>query len=347
MGEKTKRLKIGNIEIGGGAPVTIQSMTNTDTRNAAVTAEQINTLAKNGCDIVRVAVPDETAANAITEIKKMISVPLVADIHFDWRLAVLSAKNGCDKLRINPGNIGNTERVKSVADACGERKIPIRIGVNSGSLEKDIEEKLGHSPEALVESALRNILLLENLGFYDIVISIKSSSVKTTIAAYRLLSKQTDYPLHIGVTEAGTPYSGIIKSAIGIGSLLADGIGDTLRVSLTGDPVNEVKCAKEILKALELRKCGIEFISCPTCGRTEIDLVSIAEEVERRCSGINKNIKVAVMGCVVNGPGEAKHANIGIAGGNNSGVIFKDGVVIRKVSAGQLADELMKEIENY
>ncbi|GHV41516.1 4-hydroxy-3-methylbut-2-en-1-yl diphosphate synthase (flavodoxin) [Clostridia bacterium] len=344
----TKQINVGGVLIGGGAPIVIQSMTNTDTRDAVKTAEQINALHAAGCQIARVAVPDTAAAKAISEIKRSVNIPIVADIHFDYRLALLSIENGCDKLRINPGNIGEAENVRRVANACGEKGIPIRVGVNSGSLEKEIEERFGGATaEALAESALLNADMLERFDFTDIIISVKSSDVMRTVSACRILSKKTPYPLHIGVTEAGTPYSGIIKSSVGIGALLLDGIGDTIRVSLTGDPIEEIRCAKEILKAAGVLKTGINVISCPTCGRTEIDLIGIAEEVGRLCENINKNITVAVMGCVVNGPGEAKHANLGIAGGKSGGVIFKDGQVSKKVPEADLLPELMKEIIAY
>jgi len=343
--KNTRVLNVGGIKIGGEYPIAVQSMCNTDTRNVFDTVNQIKKLQNEGCEIIRVAVPDMAAAEALGEIKKNIDIPLVADIHFDYRLALKAIENGVDKLRINPGNIGGEENVRAVAKACKKRNIPIRIGVNSGSLEKDILEKYGKvTPEGLVESALRHIAILEKNDFYDIIISIKASDVPFTAKAYSILSQKVDYPLHLGITEAGTVWSGSIKSAAGIGLILGMGIGDTIRVSLTGDPTEEVKVGKEILKSLGLRKFGIEFISCPTCGRTEIDLISIAEEVEKRCSGINKNIKVAVMGCVVNGPGEAKEADIGIAGGNGVGLIFKKGVISRKVQENQLVDELIKEI---
>lgn len=345
--KKTNVVKIGSVEIGGNSPIIIQSMCNTDTRNVNATINQIKELESAGCELVRVAVPDMEAAKAIGDIKKGISIPLVADIHFDYRLALEVINQGVDKVRINPGNIGDVEKVKAVVEKAKEKKIPIRIGVNSGSLEKDLLEKYGQvTPDALIESALRHIKILENLNFNDIIVSIKASSVPMSIKTYECLSEKIDYPIHLGITEAGTVYGGTIKSAVGIGTILAMGIGDTIRVSLTGDPVEEVKAAKEILKSLELRKFGVDFVSCPTCGRTEIDLISIANEVEAQCKNINKDIKVAVMGCVVNGPGEAREADIGIAGGKGLGLIFKKGEVIKKVPENELVTELMKEIEN-
>ena len=342
----TRSVKVGNLLIGGGNNVVIQSMCNTDTRNVKETVAQIKRLEEAGCEMVRVAVPDMEAAKAIGEIKKEISIPLVADIHFDYRLALEAMEQGIDKVRINPGNIGSEEKIRAVVEKAKEKHIPIRIGVNSGSLEKDLLEKYGHvTPEALVESALKHVRILERYDFHDIVISIKASSVPFSIAAYSLLSQKVDYPLHVGITEAGTVWGGTVKSAVGIGSILAMGIGDTIRVSLTGDPVEEIKAGKEILKSLELRKFGVEFVSCPTCGRTQIDLVSIASQVEEKCRKINKNIKVAVMGCVVNGPGEAREADIGIAGGKGEGLIFKKGEIIKKVPENQLIDALMAEIE--
>ena len=342
----TRSVKVGNLLIGGGNNVVIQSMCNTDTRNVKETVAQIKRLEEAGCEMVRVAVPDMEAAKAIGEIKKEISIPLVADIHFEYRLALEAMEQGIDKVRINPGNIGSEEKIRAVVEKAKEKHIPIRIGVNSGSLEKDLLEKYGHvTPEALVESALKHVRILERYDFHDIVISIKASSVPFSIAAYSLLSQKVDYPLHVGITEAGTVWGGTVKSAVGIGSILAMGIGDTIRVSLTGDPVEEIKAAKEILKSLELRKFGVEFVSCPTCGRTQIDLVSIASQVEEKCRKINKNIKVAVMGCVVNGPGEAREADIGIAGGKGEGLIFKKGEIIKKVPENELIDALMAEIE--
>lgn len=343
----TKIINIGGVAIGGGNPIAIQSMTNTDTRDVETTVNQIKQLEEVGCEIVRVAVPDMEAAEAIKSIKNKINLPLVADIHFDYRLALKALSNGIDKLRINPGNIGDEQRIKEVVTLAKQRKVPIRIGVNSGSLEKQFIESYGKvTAQGLVESALKHISILEKYGFDNIVVSIKSSNVPLSIEAHKLLASKTNYPIHLGITESGTLWSGSIKSAVGIGAILAQGIGDTIRVSLTGNPVEEIKCAKEILKDLELRKFGVEFISCPTCGRTEIDLISIANEIEKRCSNINKNIKVAVMGCAVNGPGEAKEADIGIAGGKGYGLIFKKGEILKKVKEEYLIDTLMEEIEN-
>ncbi|NLL66966.1 MAG: flavodoxin-dependent (E)-4-hydroxy-3-methylbut-2-enyl-diphosphate synthase [Clostridiaceae bacterium] len=346
MRRKTRKIRVGNVFIGGDAPITIQSMTNTKTSDIDSTVSQIQALANAGCDIVRVAVPDMEAAEAISGIKERISIPLVADIHFDYRLALKAMENGADKIRINPGNIGSVEHVKEVVQMAKAKEIPIRIGVNGGSLEKDLLKKYGHvCAEALVESALGHVKILEDLNFYNIVISIKSSDVKLSFKAHQMLSKSVDYPLHIGVTEAGTPYSGTIKSAVGIGAMLLSGIGDTIRVSLTGDPVLEIKAAKEILKACGLNKKGVVFVSCPTCGRTQINLIDIAQKVEEALEDIEKPIKVAVMGCVVNGPGEAREADIGIAGGKGSAVIFKKGEIIRKVSEDQIVEALLEEIK--
>jgi (E)-4-hydroxy-3-methylbut-2-enyl-diphosphate synthase len=343
---KTKKIKVGNIYIGGDSMISVQSMTNTDTRDVEATVKQILKLEEAGCDIVRCAVPDMMAAEAIKEIVKRIHIPLVADIHFDYRLALKSIENGISKLRINPGNIGSIDKIKLVAKAAGEKGIPIRIGVNSGSLEKDILEKYGHvCAEALVESALRHVKILEDLNFYDIVISIKSSDVVMMIQSYKQISGIVDYPLHIGVTEAGTTWRGTIKSSVGIGALLAEGIGDTIRVSLTGDVVDEVKVGIEILKSLGYINDGIKFVSCPTCGRTQIDLIRIANEVEERLANCKKNIKIAIMGCVVNGPGEAREADIGIAGGKGVGLIFKKGEVIKTVNEEDLVEELIREID--
>jgi len=342
----TKCVKVGGTGIGGDAPISVQSMTNTDTRNIKATIDQIIQLEQAGCDIVRIAIPDMEAAQAVSEIKKHVRIPLVADIHFDYRLAIECIQRGIDKIRINPGNIGSREKVKEVTEATKDRKIPIRIGVNSGSIEKELLEKYGGpTPEAMVESALKHVRLLEDNNFTDIVISLKASNVPMTIEAYRLMSRKADYPLHLGVTEAGTIWSGTIKSAIGIGSLLADGIGDTIRVSLTDDPVEEVKVGIQILKSLGLKKEGIELISCPTCGRCRIDLIHIANAVEQKLQNSNKPIKVAVMGCAVNGPGEAREADIGIAGGDGVGLIFKKGKIIKKVPEEELIEELLKEIE--
>ncbi|APC79608.1 flavodoxin-dependent (E)-4-hydroxy-3-methylbut-2-enyl-diphosphate synthase [Clostridium botulinum] len=346
MRKSTKKVKVGSIYVGGDSPISIQSMTNTDTRDAKNTLNQINKLEEIGCDIIRCAVPDIEASEALKIITKESKIPVVADIHFDYKLALESIKNGVDALRINPGNIGSMERVKMVAEAAKGKSIPIRVGVNSGSLKKDILDKYGGvCPEALVESALQHVNILEKCNFNDIVISIKSSNVMQMIESYRLISEKVNYPLHLGVTEAGTIFRGTIKSSVGIGTLLAEGIGDTIRVSITGDPLEEIKIGKEILRSLGYVNEGIEFVSCPTCGRTNIDLISIAEEVEKRLLNCNKNIKVAVMGCVVNGPGEAREADIGIAGGKGEGLIFKKGEVIKKVKEKNIIDELIKEIE--
>jgi (E)-4-hydroxy-3-methylbut-2-enyl-diphosphate synthase len=342
----SRQITVGGVKIGGGAPVTIQSMTNTPTHDVEKTLSQIRALAAAGCDIVRVAVPDMAAAEAIGALKAGSPVPLVADIHFDYRLALKAVEQGIDKIRINPGNIGSHERVRAVADACRERGVPIRIGVNGGSLEKPLLEKYGGpTPEALVESALGHARLLEQFDFHDICISLKASSVPVTMRAYRLMAERYDYPLHLGVTEAGTPGLGTIKSAAGIGGLLALGIGDTFRVTLTADPVEEIAVAKQILKAVGLRKDGPELIACPTCGRTNIDLIPMAREVETLLERVDKPITVAVMGCIVNGPGEARHADVGIAGGRGEGVLFKKGQIVAKVPEDQLVPELMKLID--
>ena len=341
-----KQIVVGGVPIGGGAPVTIQSMTNTPTRNVEATVEQIRRLAAAGCEIIRVAVPDMEAAQAVGEIKKQISIPLVVDIHFDYRLALEAVKQGCDAVRINPGNIGSPDRVAAVAAACKERGVPIRIGVNGGSLEKPLLAKFGGAtPEALVESAFGHIKLLEDCDFTDICISLKSSSVPVTMGAYKLMDEKSAYPLHIGVTETGTPKMGILKSAVGIGGLLALGIGDTIRVSLSADPVEEVYAARDILKAAGVRKEGPELISCPTCGRTQIDLIGLANEVEERLKAVDKPITVAVMGCVVNGPGEASAADVGLAGGVGEGLLFKKGEIIKTVPQDKLVDELFRLIE--
>ncbi len=341
-----RTVDVGGVKIGGNSPVSIQSMTNTDTKNVSETAAQIKRLTAAGCEIVRVAVPDMEAAKAVSEIKKRIEIPLVCDIHFDYRLALECIKGGADKIRINPGNIGSTDRVKAVANACGERGIPIRIGVNGGSLEKDILKKYKRpTADALVESALGHIKILEDLDFHDIVVSMKVSDVTEMIKAYKKFDSISDIPLHIGVTEAGTKNAGIIKSAVGIGALLSCGIGNTVRVSLTADPVEEIYAAKDILKTLGLRKGGAELISCPTCGRTRIDMIPIATEMEKRLRNIDKNIKVAVMGCAVNGPGEAREADIGVAGGVGDGLIFKKGEILRKVPEKDIIPVLMEEIE--
>ncbi|NHM27424.1 flavodoxin-dependent (E)-4-hydroxy-3-methylbut-2-enyl-diphosphate synthase [Desulfofundulus sp. TPOSR] len=343
----TRPINLGNVQVGGGAPVSVQSMTNTDTRDVRATLDQIHRLVRAGCEIVRVAVPDLQAARALKEIKAGCPIPLVADIHFDYRLALAALDSGVDGLRINPGNIGGRERVAAVVDAARKRRVPIRIGVNAGSLEKDLlAEHGGPTPRAMVESALRHIRLLEEMGYREIKVSLKASDVPVMIEAYRLLAREVDYPFHVGVTEAGTVRSGTIKSAVGIGALLAQGIGDTIRVSLTGDPVEEVRVGYEILKALGLRRRGIELISCPTCGRTCIDLERIALEVEERLSWVDKPLKVAVMGCAVNGPGEASHADVGIAGGKGFGILFRGGRIIGRVREQDLVDALVREVEN-
>ena len=342
----TKRLYVGNVAVGGGAAVSIQSMCNTRTDDVAATVAQIRALENAGCEIIRVAVPDSAAAEAVDKIKSAISIPLIVDIHFNYKLALMCAERGADAIRINPGNIGGEERVKAVADACRARNIPIRIGVNGGSLEKELRAKYnGVTAEALVESAMGHVKLLNKFDFDDICISVKCSDVPLTMAAYRLLSERTDYPLHLGVTEAGTPSMGMIKSAMGIGGLLCMGIGDTIRVTLTADPVEEIYAAKKILKAAGLRKDGVNLIACPTCGRTRIDLIPLAEEVEKRLRDCEKNITVAVMGCAVNGPGEASAADIGIAGGDGEGLIFRKGEILYKVPEARLLDALMEEID--
>lgn len=342
---KTRLVNFAEQPVGGESPVSVQSMCNTKTENVAATVKQIKELEAVGCEIIRVAVPDENAAQALSKIKKEINIPLVADIHFDYQLALMAVENGVDALRINPGNIGDDQRVKEVALACKKRQIPIRVGSNSGSIEKELLEKYGGpTAEAMVESALRNVKILEENNFRDIVISLKSSHIPTTIEAYRLMAEKVDYPFHIGITESGTPWRGTIKSAAGIAALLTQGYGDTLRVSLTGDPVEEVRVGWQILKSLELRKKGVEIISCPTCGRTNIDLIALAEKVEKELMKIDKEITVAVMGCAVNGPGEAKEADIGVAGGIEEGLIFKEGKIIKKVKEDRLLEELMNEI---
>ena len=342
----TKQITVGGVPIGGGAPIPIQSMTNTPTHDADATVRQIEQLAAAGCDIVRVAVPDMAAAKAIGKIKERISLPLVVDIHFDYRLALECVAAGCDKVRINPGNIGEPERVKAVANACAQKGIPIRIGVNGGSLEKPLLAKYGGvTPQALVDSAFGHIALLNRYDFDDICVSLKSSSVPLTMRAYQLMSQQSDYPLHLGVTEAGTMKMGTLKSAAGIGGLLGLGIGDTLRVTLTADPVEEIYVARDILKAVGLRKEGPDLIACPTCGRTKIDLIPLAQQVEERLKDVTKPITVAGMGCPVNGPGEASAADVGIAGGNRFGLLFRQGKVIKKVPQEDLLDELMALIQ--
>lgn len=344
--KKTKQLKINNLAIGGSAPIRVQSMTNTDTRNVRATVKQIKELEKAGCELVRIAIPDMKAAKKVRQIRKQIKIPLIVDIHFDYKLAIECAKQGADKLRINPGNIGSPEKVKAVVDIAKKKKIPIRIGVNSGSLEKDILKKYKNKATAkgMVESAMRHIKILEKLKFKNILISLKASDVPRTIEAYELMSKKVNYPLHLGITEAGTVWSGSIKSAVGIGAILQKGIGDTIRVSLTGDPVEEIRVCWEILKSLELRQHGRVITSCPTCGRTEIDLISLANEIEQKTAHIEKPIRIAVMGCVVNGPGEAREADVGVAGGKKCGVIFKKGKIIKTVKEDQIISKLLKEI---
>lgn len=338
-------VKVGNLLIGGGNPIVIQSMTNTTTSDVEATVNQIKKLEAAGCQMVRMTINNEEAAKAIGEIKKRVDVPLCADIHFDYKLALLAIENGIDKLRINPGNIGSDENIKAVVEKAKEKNIPIRIGVNSGSIEKHILEKYGKSTaDGMVESAMYHINLLEKNGFNDIVVSLKASNVKMMVEAYRKISKLIDYPLHLGVTEAGTAFQGTVKSAIGIGALLVDGIGDTIRVSLTENPVEEIKVAKEILKVLGLIEAGVEIVSCPTCGRTEIDLIGLAKKVEKEFENENRKIKIAVMGCVVNGPGEAREADYGVAGGKGVGVLFKKGQIVKKVDESEILIELKKLI---
>lgn len=344
---KTRPVWVGPAQVGGGAPVSVQSMTNTDTRDVEATVAQINRLAGAGCEIVRTAVPDQEAARALSLIKAQIGIPLIADIHFDYNLALSALESGVDGLRINPGNIGGEEKTAIVVEAAKKRKAPVRIGVNAGSLEKDPENKYSRvCAMALVESALRQVRLFEKLDYYELKISVKSSDVPLMLEAYRLLSEKIDYPLHLGVTEAGTLRSGIVKSAVGIGALLAEGIGDTIRVSLTGDPAEEVRAGYEILKTLGLRKRGVELISCPTCGRTQIDLIKIANDVEEKLKDIVVPVKVAVMGCVVNGPGEARQADIGIAGGKGGGVLFRHGEIVRRLSEDEMVEELVREVKS-
>ena len=348
MREHTKVIHIGDRVIGGGNPVLIQSMTNTKTEDVQATVAQIQALAAAGCDIIRCAVPTMEAAKALAEIKEQISIPLVADIHFDYRLAIAAMENGADKIRINPGNIGSRDRVQAVVDVAKERRIPIRVGVNSGSLEKELVEKYhGVTAEGIVESAMDKVHLIEDMGYDQLVISIKSSDVMMCAKAHELIADRTDYPLHVGITEAGTLYSGNIKSAVGLGIILYQGIGDTIRVSLTGDPLEEVRSAKRILKTLGLRKGGIEVVSCPTCGRTQIDLIGLANQVERMVEDIPLDIKVAVMGCVVNGPGEAKEADIGIAGGVGTGLLIKKGEIVKKLPEGELLEVLRQELLHW
>lgn len=345
MGSKIQ-VQAGNVKIGGGAEVSIQSMLNVPADNIEDSVKQAVALEKAGCEIIRAAIPNKDAVRLIPALKAAVSVPIVADIHFDYKLALEAVEAGIDKIRINPGNIGSDDRVKAVANACANKNIPIRIGVNSGSLEKEILAKYGSpTPEALCESALYHASLLERFDFNNIVLSMKSSTVSTMVKAYELASEKCDYPLHLGVTEAGTERLGIIKSSVGIGSLLLHGIGDTIRVSLTADPVREVYAAKDILKSLDIRRGGVQFVSCPTCGRTKIDLISLANEVQERLRDCEKDIKVAVMGCVVNGPGEAREADYGIAGGDGNGLVFKKGEILCKVSEDKLVDALIEEIE--
>ena len=342
----TRQLEVGKVKVGGTAPIAVQSMTNTKTSDPVATLEQINRLAEAGCDIVRCAVPDMAAAEGLKTIVAESPIPVIADIHFDYKLALAAIEAGVDGLRLNPGNIGGNDRVAAVVEAAKKRNIPIRIGVNAGSLPKDLLEKYGHpTPEALVEAAWRHIRILEEMDYKNIKISLKAHDVPLTLAAYRLMASQCDYPLHVGITEAGTVNSGIIKSAVGIGTLLAEGVGDTIRVSLTGDPVREVKVGFEILKSLGLREYGPTLISCPTCGRTQINLEKLALEVEKRLADISEPITVAVMGCVVNGPGEAREADVGIAGGINEGLIFRKGEVLKKVAEADIIDELFAEID--
>ncbi|WIW71620.1 flavodoxin-dependent (E)-4-hydroxy-3-methylbut-2-enyl-diphosphate synthase [Anaerosinus gibii] len=342
----TRKIMIGDIAIGGGAPISVQSMTNTKTQDVTSSVEQIQRLVAAGCDIVRLAIPDMEAAIALRKIRDLVDVPLVADIHFDYRLAIAAVDSGIDGLRLNPGNIGDSDRVEAVVKAAKNRHIPIRIGVNAGSLDKILLAKYGRpTPEAMVESAMQHIKILESLNFYDTKISLKAHDVPLTIAAYQLMSEKSDYPLHLGITEAGTVHSGVIKSSVGIGALLAQGIGDTFRISLTGDPVEEVKVANQILKSLKLRECGPTLVSCPTCGRCNINLAEIAGRVEDKLKVITRPISVAVMGCVVNGPGEAREADVGIAGGKKEGLVFRKGEIIRKVPEECLVEELFKEID--
>lgn len=346
--KQTHQITVGKVKIGGMAPIAVQSMTNTFTHDVASTVRQIEQLEKAGCEIVRVAVPDEKSADAISLIKKNVSIPIIADIHFDYRLAIASAQSGADGLRINPGNIGSIEKIKAVVNCAKNFNIPIRVGVNAGSLEKDILKKYdGATVNAMVESALRNVNLLQSLDFHAIKISIKASDVRRTVSAYKLLSSKTNFPLHVGITEAGALYPGVVKSSIGIGMLLAEGIGDTIRVSLTRDPVEEIRVGFEILKALNIRQRGPEIISCPTCGRCNINLFDIVERVEKALMSNLMPIKIAIMGCVVNGPGEAREADIGIAGGNGVGILFKKGKVVKKFPQNQLVDVLIKEVNQY
>ena len=346
MKKLTRQLHIGSVAVGGGAPCSVQSMCSTDTRDTVATLQQISRLADAGCEIVRCAVPDADAAVALAHIKQQSPIPVIADIHFDYKLALKVLDGGIDGLRLNPGNIGEKWKVAEVVKAAAERKVPIRIGVNGGSLEKSLLEKFGHpTAEAMVESALGHVHILEDLNYQEIKISLKASDVPKTVEAYRLLSQQVDYPLHIGITEAGTTFSGTIKSSVGLGILLYDGIGDTLRVSLTGDPADEVRVGYTILKSLGLRQRGVNFVSCPTCGRCQINLIKVAEEIEQRLQKVDKTITVAVMGCAVNGPGEAREADVGVAGGNGEGLIFRKGEIVRKVAEADLVEALLEEIE--
>ncbi|MFA6169664.1 MAG: flavodoxin-dependent (E)-4-hydroxy-3-methylbut-2-enyl-diphosphate synthase [Candidatus Margulisiibacteriota bacterium] len=347
MKKQSKKIMVGGLPLGGGSPISVQSMTKTKTADVKATVEQINRLAEAGCQIVRCAVPDRESALALKEIKKNIGIPLVADIHFNHEYALLAAEAGVDKLRINPGNIGSEDKVRAVVGAAKERRIPIRIGVNSGSLPKDILEKYhGHvTAEGLIESALRHVAILEKYDFHDIVLSLKATSVPLTIEAYRLMAKKVTYPLHVGITESGIPRTGIIRSAVGIGTILASGIGDTLRVSLTGDPVEEVRVGFEILKALELYKQGVTVISCPTCGRTDVDVVAIASEIEERTRSVKQPLTIAVMGCEVNGPGEAAEADLGLACGKGAGLIFRSGKIVKKVAEAEMVEALMSEVK--
>lgn len=346
--KRTRTVQIGDVAVGGDAPISVQSMTATKTEDVAATVAQIKKLEGAGCEIIRVTVPNEKAAQALQEIKKQISIPLVADIHFDYRMALRALESGADKIRINPGNIGAAERIKAVLRAAKERSVPIRIGINSGSVEKDLLEKYGYpSAEAMVESALRQVEICQDFGFDDLVISIKSSHVPTMILSYQMLAEKVDFPLHLGVTEAGLKEKGSIKSAIGIGSLLWQGIGDTIRVSLTDDPVEEVKVGFEILKSLELRKFGIDIISCPTCGRIEVDLIDIVKKVENKLSGVKKNMTISILGCAVNGPGEAMEADIGVACGKHSALIYKNGETVAKIRESEIVDYLVNEVNNW
>ncbi len=348
MRRTSKVITIGDVSIGGDNPIAIQSMTNTKTSDVSACVKQIQELTEAGCDIIRVAVPDEACAKAIYEIKKQITIPLVADIHFDYRLAIEAVKNGADKIRINPGNIGDRSRIQAVVDACKERKIPIRVGVNSGSLEREIVDKYhGVTAEGIVESALDKVKIIEDFGYDQLVISIKSSDVLMSIRAHECIADQTSYPLHVGITESGTVFRGSIKSAVGIGTILYEGIGDTIRVSLTGDPVKEIEAAKILLQSLGLKNGGVQVVSCPTCGRTEIDLIGLANQVENMVKDLSLDIKIAVMGCVVNGPGEAKEADIGIAGGNGRGILIKKGEVVRRMDEKDLLPALREELEHW